>query len=78
MATTKISLTAEWQQITTGAESAFIQSRSGNIALCDSQTTPDDATPFVVVTEARICPPARIWAKTFTSSSDLVVLSFGA
>lgn len=77
MSTQKIILTAEWQQITTGMESVFIQCRSGNIALCDSQTTPDGSTPFIVATEARVCPPACIWAKTFSSSSDLVVLSFG-
>ncbi|WP_247146578.1 hypothetical protein [Escherichia coli] len=58
MSTEKITLTEEWQQITTGNETVFIQSRSGDFALCDSQSTPDDSTPFIVATEARILPPA--------------------
>ena len=77
MATTKINLTDKWQQITTGTESVFIQSRAGRIALCDSLTKPDDATPFVVVTEAGICPPACIWVKELFTPCDLVVLRFG-
>ncbi|EKJ4636505.1 TPA: hypothetical protein ACWQC0_005080 [Escherichia coli] len=78
MSTEKVALTAEWQQITTGNETVFIQSRAGNIALCDSQTAPDDSTPFIVVTEANICPPACIWVKEFFTPCELVVLRFGA
>ncbi|MEB7738578.1 hypothetical protein NGB58_04695 [Escherichia coli] len=76
MATEKIKLTADWQQLTTGTESVFIQSRAANVALCDSQTKPDNTMPFVVVTEAGIFPPAVIWAKTFTLSLDLIVMRF--
>ena len=78
MSTEKVTLTAEWQQITTGNETVFIQSRSGNFALCDSQTEPVESTPFIVVSEANICPPACIWVKTFCSPNALVVLRFGS
>lgn len=77
MSTQKITLTPVWQQITTGAESVFIQCRSGNFALCDSRTEPDDNTPFVIVTEASITPPAILWVKTFCLPAELVVLRFG-
>ncbi|EOW6510852.1 hypothetical protein ACOZXQ_000571 [Cronobacter malonaticus] len=77
MATTKINLTDEWQQITTGSESVFIQSRYGKVAICDSPTRPDDDTPWVVVSEAGILPPASIWVKSFVTPNELVVLSFG-
>lgn len=77
MPTEKITLTEEWQQITTGNETVFIQSRSGDFALCDSQSTPDDSTPFIVATEARILPPASIWVKESYIPCDLIVLRFG-
>ncbi|EMI3726038.1 hypothetical protein V6Z26_000073 [Escherichia coli] len=77
MSTKKVTLTAEWQQITSGKETVFIQSRSGNIAICDNQSKPGDDYPFVVITEAAINPPAVIWAKTFCPGTSLVVLNPG-
>ncbi len=77
MATKKITLTDEWQQITTGSESVFIQSRYGKVAICESQTRPADDYPSINIMEANICPPSVIWARACIPGTVLVIVEPG-
>lgn len=73
MATTSITLTGEWQQITTGAETKLIQSLSGKFALCESASHPDEGQAWHIFTEVIITPPSVVWVKSFTLGNKLVV-----
>lgn len=74
MTTRAITLTKDWQQITTGIETAFVQCAKNRIALCESSTEPANDIPFISVSEAQINPPATIWAKSFVPGSELVII----
>lgn len=74
MATRAITLTNEWQQVTTGSETVTIQCLKSRVALCESKTPPAADTPFISVYEAVINPKSAIWAKTFVQGSELVIL----
>ncbi|EAM6080459.1 hypothetical protein MSU25_000136 [Salmonella enterica] len=64
MATRRITVTREWQQITDGSTTAVIQF-SDPIELCDSQTQPENAAaalnfPAQTLT---ITPPTQAWIR---------------
>lgn len=73
MATERIELTNEWQQITTGTETKLIQSLSGRFALCESASPPNEGQAWHVFTEVIITPPSVVWAKSFTLGNKLIV-----
>ncbi|EDX0372082.1 hypothetical protein GTL21_002749 [Salmonella enterica] len=64
MATRRIIVTREWQQVTDGTTTVVIQF-SDPIELCDDQTQPGDSAPALYFSgqTLTITPPTRAWIR---------------
>lgn len=76
MATTSITATADWQQITDGTVDKVIQSIGGEIRLCDSPTKPDGKMASHRVNGwATISAPTVAWIRAAHSDPVMVIIS---
>ncbi|MFT2793049.1 hypothetical protein ACMV5I_23685 [Serratia sp. T13T92] len=71
--TQDITLTGDWQQITTGVENALIQTIDGKFAVCYSETAPVEPQAYHVFSELTITTPTKAWVKTFTPGIKLTI-----
>jgi hypothetical protein len=63
-----ISLSGEWQQITDGATTSFIQVKSGLLEYVVADAAPTSGTEgHTSRSEFTVTPPTRVWAKAGAS-----------
>lgn len=74
MATTSITLTREWVQITDGSQTATIQAYGYSFALYEGTEQPTNDSPYLVVPSAGITPPHITWARAIYPEVTQVVV----
>ncbi|EOI6842655.1 hypothetical protein ACMVI2_002719 [Salmonella enterica] len=76
MKTQKIQLTQDWQQVSNGTQSVFMERFSGSVGFCVSQTKPAaDADCHILIQPVTITPPTVVWVKsTREYKQDTVII----
>ncbi|MBP8542002.1 MULTISPECIES: hypothetical protein [unclassified Citrobacter] len=75
MSTTTITVSDDWQQVTTGTETKLLQICSGVILVADSLTKPDVNSPgYVIRGFVQITPPTIAWIRNSNSGEVLVTI----
>lgn len=74
MATTSITLTSEWVQITDGSQTATIQAYGYSFALYEGAEPPTSDSSYLVVPSAGITPPHVTWARAIYPEVTHVVV----
>ncbi|EAW1044084.1 hypothetical protein AYC70_19385 [Salmonella enterica] len=65
MTTQKLALTRDWQQLTDGTKTVYLDPYSGSAGWCVSDTQPQpDADFHILKMPITISPPTKVWIKS--------------
>lgn len=76
MATQQLSITTDWQKLSDGTQTKFLELKSGTIILHDAEAKPAANAPGHTISGSiTISPPTVAWVKVSIGTVAIIIIS---